>query len=157
MKRYWTLAVLLAAMPLGCRSSTPGPSSSADAVAREAESYLLALQSNNIDSIATHWTDSIVVMPPNEPILRGRAALQTYLEGFLQQMRFVEGQFTESSVIVSGDLATQRVAFTLTVQSVAGGTPVTNVGKGLHVFRRQPDGQWKLAMDIWNADAPAAP
>jgi ketosteroid isomerase-like protein len=30
-----------------------------------------------------------------------------------------------------------------------------DAGKGLHVYRRQPNGSWKLALDIWNSDRPA--
>lgn len=39
----------------------------------------------------------------------------------------------------------------------AGGDSITEAGKGLHVYRGQPDGVWKLTIDIWNADAPAKP
>ena len=37
------------------------------------------------------------------------------------------------------------------------GRAVEDAGKGLHVYRRQSDGSWKLMLDIWNRDRPAEP
>ena len=35
----------------------------------------------------------------------------------------------------------------------AGGEAVTETFKGIHVYRRQADGSWKIAQDAWNMDA----
>jgi hypothetical protein len=34
---------------------------------------------------------------------------------------------------------------------------VTERIKGIHVMKRQPDGTWKIAQDVWNSDAPPTP
>ena len=39
--------------------------------------------------------------------------------------------------------------------SVGGQKLAEDVGKGIHVYRRQTDGTWKLQMDVWNSDRPA--
>jgi steroid delta-isomerase len=51
---------------------------------------------------------------------------------------------TIKEIIVSGDLAVVRLTWTLKVRSE--GTPgdVTSQDTGLDVFRRQPDGRWKI-------------
>jgi ketosteroid isomerase-like protein len=36
------------------------------------------------------------------------------------------------------------------------GQLVTTHGRGVTVWRREPDGEWRCAVDIWNA-APAEP
>lgn len=149
------IAALLLAGLTACTPSSPAADPRADeaAVRREGEAYLAALRTNDIDSIAAHWTDSMIVMPPNTPMLRGREAVRAWVVAFLEQSRFVDGRFTESAITVSGDLAVERVAFSLTVRPVSGGDPMVDVGKGLHVYQRQADGSWRLAMDIWNANA----
>ncbi len=39
----------------------------------------------------------------------------------------------------------------------AGGEAHTGNYKGIHIYRRQPDGSWRIAQDIWNSDeAPPA-
>lgn len=56
-------------------------------------------------------------------------------------------------VILAGDVAVVRLAWTLTTE--AGGLRETAVEQGLDVFRRQPDGRWSIARFI--AFTPAAP
>ena len=37
------------------------------------------------------------------------------------------------------------------------GKPLTEHLRDFHLWRKQPDGSWKLSIDIWNAEPPAAP
>lgn len=50
-------------------------------------------------------------------------------------------------IIVSGDLAVVRLAWTLTV-TLPNGQIVTSVEPGMDVFRKAPDGQWKISRYI---------
>jgi ketosteroid isomerase-like protein len=47
-------------------------------------------------------------------------------------------------IIVSGDLAVVRLTWTLKVRNEGGSGDVTSEEVGLDVFRRQPDGRWKI-------------
>jgi steroid delta-isomerase len=51
-------------------------------------------------------------------------------------------------VIVSGDLAIVRLVWTLQVTTPGAGTPAESKEPGLDVFRRQPDGSWKIVRYI---------
>jgi uncharacterized protein (TIGR02246 family) len=51
-------------------------------------------------------------------------------------------------IIVSGDLAIVRLVWTLTTTRPGTATPVVSQEPGLDVFRRQPDGSWKIARYI---------
>jgi hypothetical protein len=53
---------------------------------------------------------------------------------------------------LAGDVAFERLAYTALAWSAGGGRGVEDAGKGLHVYRRQLDGSWKLALNIWNSD-----
>lgn len=46
-------------------------------------------------------------------------------------------------IIVSGDIAIARLVWTLTV-TLAGGQTVTSVEPGIDIFRKEPDGTWKI-------------
>lgn len=48
-------------------------------------------------------------------------------------------------ILASGDLAAVRLVWTLTVRSTGGEVLETVREPGLDVFRRQPDGTWKIA------------
>ena len=46
-------------------------------------------------------------------------------------------------ILVAGDLAVVRLVWTLTI-TLGDGREVTSVEPGMDVFRRQPDGSWKI-------------
>jgi uncharacterized protein (TIGR02246 family) len=46
-------------------------------------------------------------------------------------------------ILVSGDIAVVRLVWTLTV-TLGNGQAVTSVEPGMDVFRREPDGSWKI-------------
>ena len=51
-------------------------------------------------------------------------------------------------VIVSGDLAVVRLVWTLTIRPARGGAAVSSREPGMDIFRRQPDGSWKIVRYI---------
>jgi ketosteroid isomerase-like protein len=53
---------------------------------------------------------------------------------------------------MSGEVAVERVEYRAIVSLKDGGTTTEDTGKGLHVYRRERDGSWKLSDDIWNSD-----
>ena len=53
-----------------------------------------------------------------------------------------------------GDVAIERYSGLFTVTPKAGGDAVAENIKGIHVYRRQADGSWKMTHDVWNSDDP---
>ena len=60
--------------------------------------------------------------------------------------------FTSAGVQLFGDVAVERLSYTATAVPTSGGTPLEDVGKGVHVYLRDPGGSSKLLHDIWNSD-----
>jgi ketosteroid isomerase-like protein len=117
---------------------------------------LSAVNSSDDRRLLAIWSDDGVLMPPNHAVVRGRAELEQYFKERFSGTRF-RLAFTFSDIQLAGDLAFERLAYTAVIWPAGGAKPVDDAGKGLHVYRRQPDGLWKLALDIWNSDGPAAP
>jgi ketosteroid isomerase-like protein len=88
-------------------------------------------------------------------MLTGRAAVRKWASDMYDQVS-VAGTYPSSEVQLMGDWAVQRYSVSMTMTPKNGGAAVPFHGKGLHVFRRQPDGTWLIAQDIWNEDAPPA-
>jgi ketosteroid isomerase-like protein len=55
-----------------------------------------------------------------------------------------------------GELAYTRGTYSLTMQP-AGAAPMSDTGKFVEVWRKQPDGSWKIKWDIYNSDNPPPP
>jgi len=112
---------------------------------------LEAVNSSNLEGVLAVFSDNGVMMPPGHPSVRGHDALVRYFSRLFSERRFTF-TFTSSHIEVAGDMAVERVEYTATAWPREGGSPVEDRGKGVHVFRRQADGTWKLVQDIWNSD-----
>ena len=96
------------------------------------------------------------MMPPNAPTDEGKDAIRQLLEGLLTIPSFIVAHHS-GTIVVSrgGDLAYVSYAYELTIRD-SQGTPVTEQGKDISVFSKQPDGSWKLAVDMWSPDQPSS-
>jgi len=140
---------------VGCAQSKP-VDTAADVAALKAmqDRELAVLSSGNLDTIMTAYTSDLYMMAPGEPAVVGSDAVRKWVGAMLAD-NTVTGKYTSADVEVSGDLGVVRYAGDLVVTpKKKGGQPMTEHIKGLHVFKRQADGSWKIAQDVWNTDAP---
>ena len=62
---------------------------------------------------------------------------------------------TEREVLIGDEWATELATFEWTLAPVAGGPAVTDRGKYVQVWHREPDGRWLFARELWNSTTPA--
>jgi hypothetical protein len=65
--------------------------------------------------------------------------------------------FFYCTVVRCGASTTSEWVSALSFRVVHSSSPIEDVGKGLQVYARQPDGSWKLTHDIWTSDESVAP
>ena len=92
-----------------------------------------------------------VLMPPNAPRVVGIEAIGAWAAEFANQVTFDSLDYTESEIVIAGDWAIERYAASVTM-TPAGGDPVSGTNKGIHIYKRQADGSWKMVQDVWNSD-----
>jgi ketosteroid isomerase-like protein len=73
------------------------------------------------------------------------AALQTDLTGGSRQFSY---RLELNEIIVSGDMAAVRLIWHLTVKDRATGETFNSADRGIDIFRRQPDGKWRISRYI---------
>jgi ketosteroid isomerase-like protein len=121
---------------------------------RDAEWALVSSEGRDVERILSYWTDDALVYPPGLPTMQGKAALRSYVEGALAIPGF-RITWTTSDARLSPD---GRLAYLVSTNAVTlpgpDGRPVTTSGRGLTVWRRELDGQWRCAIDIWNEGPP---
>jgi ketosteroid isomerase-like protein len=99
------------------------------------------------------------MFPPDQPPVVGRAAIREYIRQAFATPHFSVSWTTDTVVVAaSGDMAYSfsRSRYTFPGRSGARGAVDTVYGKGMNVWRREADGRWRAAADIWNG-APVLP
>jgi uncharacterized protein (TIGR02246 family) len=124
------------------------------ALARAHEDYLAAINANDAEAVLALLTDDAVYLPPHEPAVAGKAAIRPWLEGYFKAYR-THWEKEARELVAAGDWAVEYAAERVTDVPVGGGEALEDVCKGLIVYRRQGDGTWKVARDMWNSDRPA--
>jgi ketosteroid isomerase-like protein len=88
------------------------------------------------------------------PMVKGRASIEKTMTGWMQsESKLKEFTSTTISVEGAGDLAVQVGRYFQTYEM--SGKVIADTGKFVTVWRKQVDGSWKMAYDIWNTDIPA--
>lgn len=121
---------------------------------RDAEWAAVASEGQDIDRILSFWTDGARVYPPGMPTVSGKAALRSYVQGALAIPGFhITWSSSEATLSPDG-----RWAYVLSTNAVTMAGPpgqlVTTRGRAVTVWRREADGEWRCAIDMWN-DEPA--
>lgn len=113
------------------------------------------LLAQDFDAMAQLYTEDAVVMPPNQPAVTGRAALLEFMRSF---PRVTRAEFQPDEIDGYGDLAYVVGRYSMTLEPEGAPGPVEDHGKYIELRRKQPDGSWLLARDIFNSDLrPAGP
>ena len=114
-----------------------------------------ASEGRDVNRIVSFWADDATVYPPGQPAVSGKAAIREYVAKSLQIPGFhIQWETTYVGVSPDGLMGyatgTNQVSF-----NDSQGKQVTIRGKAVTVWRKEPSGEWKCVLDIWNEDAPA--
>jgi ketosteroid isomerase-like protein len=117
---------------------------------RDAEWAALATAGKDVDRIMSYFADDAIVIPQGQPIAEGKAAIRAFVASSLAipgfSIRWVSEKVTFSP---DGKVAYMRGTNMTTVPGPNGA--LLNIpGRGVTVWRLEPDGQWRCVVDIWN-------
>ena len=122
---------------------------------RDSEWAHAASEGRDVGHILSYWTDDAVVLPPGLPPVVGKAALRQYVEGSMRIPGFrITWESKDVTFSPDGRLAYMFSRNEVTVEA-GDGVPVTTEGRAVTIWRREPDGEWRCAVDIWNAESAA--
>ena len=111
-----------------------------------------AIITGDTDRYIALLSDDAVLMPPNGPPVVGKSAIRSWNQETSKRFRIQRYAPTDQEVIVAGDWAFRRATFEWSVVPVAGDRPIEQSGKFIIIYKRQADGSWRVARDIWNSN-----
>jgi len=119
------------------------------AIEKQNAAFSAAFGRGDIAAVAAAYAEDAIALPPDGEMVRGRPAIQALWKGLLD----AGGKaitLTTVDVHSSGSLAAETGTATLKIQPPSGAEQSQAV-KYVVVWKKQPDGTWKLYRDIWNA------
>ena len=113
---------------------------------------MAAFKAGDAAAIASHYTETAKMLPPDATEVAGREAIQDLWQGWLDD-GLKDLTLEAIEVEASGDLAYEIGSFSMQAPA-ENNTMITATGNYVVVWKRGADGNWRLHVDTWN-DAPS--
>ncbi len=156
MRRIAGVLCTLTLAALGACQSAPKPLTDADkAMAHSMDSaYTAAVAAGDTAKMMAGYAPDVIIQGPGMPAMRG-------LNQIRAAMNSMGGKYTlqlmQETADGMGDFMYTTGKYHYQGAATAAGPGPTEDGKYLEVFRRGPDGNWKLVAQSWNANAAPQP
>lgn len=113
-----------------------------------------ASEAKSTDGWLSFYSDDAIMMPPGENVCKDKASRETSIKKMFAtsgvSLRF---QATKVEVSKMSDLGYAVGVYQWSSKD-ANGKDYHETGKYCETWKKQPDGNWKCIVDIWNADMP---
>ena|SRR5688572_12056049 len=116
------------------------------------QNFMDAFKRGDAAGIAALYTDAAKLLPPDNQMMSGKEAIQSFWQGAMN-MGIKEAKLETVEVEAAGNLASEVGRFNLSLQPESR-EATTLTGKYVVVWKNQ-GGTWKLHVDIWNTNGSA--
>jgi len=145
-----TLLVLAGA----CTQQTPDTrSADADAIREQDAQWSRTAGTGDLDATVSYYSDDASVLPPNAPLATDKAAIRTLWAALIAPTVSTSWTATKVDVARSGDVGYAVGTYDVKPKDPAN-KGAADHGKFVEIWKKQPDGKWKCAVDIFNSDVP---
>lgn len=150
-KAHFPLALLLAACAAPPAETAPDPAAELAALRAAAESYHAAASGKDAAGVVALYDEGAVMVPPGADMVNGLSEVQGYRFGFISTPGVsLTFELVRAEVSASGDMGWTLAEGDITIER-ADGTTGKDLVRDFHVWRKQPDGSWKVVVDFWNS------
>ena len=134
---------------------TSNASSDPDPTASSHKRYIDAIEAGDVPAIVSIFCEDAILMPPNEPSLYGKKEVTEWHEEYFQHFRIAVHSQTEREVtVIDGEFAVERRAHMVAIAPINGGERIRDDGRWLVLWKREPDGIWKISQAMFNSIRP---
>jgi uncharacterized protein (TIGR02246 family) len=150
-------AIILCALITALSSTAYAGSEGTDESVREARAaievanarFSEAFARGDGKALSALYTSDAIAFPPDSEMIRGNEAIGEFWKS-TRDSGVQSAVLTTDEVGRSGDVAYEVGKVSLTIQPV-GKEATMSAAKYVVIWKRQPDGSWKLHRDIWNS------
>ncbi len=154
MKYTIVICVTFASVLLcACTQSSVDLEAEQVALRAAADAYHEAAQTGDIDSVVDRYANDGLMIPPNAEQEEGLQDVRNFATAFIQTPGFgIRFDDVRVEVAGSGDMG-YTLADTVINFDGPDGESVEDRVRDFHLWKKQ-DGEWKVAIDIWNSELP---
>jgi uncharacterized protein (TIGR02246 family) len=138
----------------GCGPAPAGLETERRAIITRDQAWASAAAARDLERTVSYWADDATLMPPDMTALKGKDAIRGYVAGAFGAPGFHITWKAQEVVVGSGGRLAYEVATNQFTIADSTGTLHTSSGKGVTVWRKDPDGVWRCVIDIWNSLPP---
>jgi ketosteroid isomerase-like protein len=114
--------------------------------------FAKALTAKDAVAASILYDENASLLPPNEPIVIGRANIQAYWKGAIDA-GIIDASVKTIDAKSDGDLGYEIGTFTLRFQGAKGDT-IVEVGKYTEILKRNSEGKWISTYGMWSSNEP---
>jgi len=126
-------------------------SSNVSAVAATTDAFHQTLRDNDLARFMSYVDTSAIIAPPGEPVLRGKDNIGKWYKDFLANYRTTSLKLSNKENFVGTDWAVEFGHFDWVLQPTDRSASVLDHGTYMQVWKRQADGSWRFAREVWNS------
>jgi uncharacterized protein (TIGR02246 family) len=147
----------LFALTAACTTTVPDTRNADIKAVKDVEAaWVTDIATKDADKFASYYSEDASLLLPNAPIINGRENIKAALKPMLADPNFaLTFQATRAEASKGGDFVYTVGTYSMTLSRPSDKKAVTDKGKYLTVFKKQPDGSWKAVADMISSDMPA--
>ena len=113
-----------------------------------------AVTSRDLERIVAIYADDAILLPAAEPTVTGKAAIREEWQHILGIPDFeATSTLVSAETSAAGDFGYTTGTYLAKMRD-ENGEMVSEPGKWVSVWRRHPDGTWRIVVDTYNTDIP---
>jgi len=114
--------------------------------------FAKALTAKDAVAAAIVYDENASILPPNEPIVTGRANIQAYWQGAIDA-GIIDATVKTIDAKSNGNLGYEIGTFTMRFHGAQNDT-IVEVGKYTEILERNEEGKWISTYGMWSSNAP---
>ena|SRR5688572_9355152 len=110
-----------------------------------------AAEGKDVEKAISYFASDAVMVPPGQPIVKGKEALRKFVEESFKIPGFsISWRSSDIKFSPDGKLA-YMYGENITTMNDSTGNKISIPGRGYSIWRKEPDGNWKCVVDIFNS------
>lgn len=144
---FYSHLIVLMLVVLSCNQNSTDTKEDHEAIQALYKEYFSYAEAGDLDNFIELWDDNALRSEPGIQVILGKEKIKENFRPVFQSFDNKLTQYGMSKLEVHGDIAIGFMTITLESIPKEGGSASAVDVKALTIFKKQPEGNWKIYMD----------